>query len=163
MNLINRIAKFSRDYSFGSGIIEFGIIAIIFGIIAFKWNNARLDYPMIEAEVTGVALEQEAYDDGNTHYDATYTVDIKYSVDGREYGAKLNDQPETKVGKIIRIDYNPSDPTDIGHHEAAWFPAIIIAVGVLGIVIGIVSIVKNRNKNVKLRKQEEEWSNGKNL
>ena len=67
MNLINRIAKFSRDYSFGSGIIEFGIIAIIFGIIAFKWNNARLDYPMIEAEVTGVALEQEAYDDGNTH------------------------------------------------------------------------------------------------
>ena len=163
MNKINRIAKFSRDYSFGSNGIVFGIIAIIFGMIAFKWNNARLDYPMIEAEVIGVALEQEAYDDGDTHYDATYTVDVRYSVDGQEYEGTLNDQSEIKVGETTRIDYNPSDPTDIGYHQAAWVPAIIIAVGVLGIVIGIVNIVKNRNKNIKLKKQEEEWKNGKNL
>ncbi len=164
MNKINRLAKFSRDYSFSYGAIVFGIIGIVMGVIAFKWNNARLDYPMIRAEVTGVTLEHEAYDDiDDIHQDATYTVNIRYFVDGQEYEAVLNDQPEIKVGETTEIDYNPSDPTDIGHHEAAWFPAVIVAVGVALIAAGIINIVRSRKKNIKLKQQEEEWKNGKNL
>lgn len=164
MNNINRLAKFSRDYSFSYGTIVFGIIWIVVGAIAFKWNNARLDYPFIQAQVTGVTLEREAYEDiDGIKQDATYTVDIRYYVDGQEYEAVLNDQPEIKVGETTEIDYNPSDPTDIGHHEAAWFPAIIIAVGVVMIAAGIINIVRSRKKNIKLKQQEEEWKNGKNL
>ena len=59
MNNINRLAKFSRDYSFSYGTIVFGIIWIVVGAIAFKWNNARLDYPFIQAQVTGVTFERE--------------------------------------------------------------------------------------------------------
>ena len=160
MTLINKIAKFSRDYSFSCGAILFGIIVIIFGTVAFKVNNERLDYPMIQAEVTKVTLEHEAYDVGDTHYDATYTVDIRYSVDGQEYEAVLEDQPEIKPGETTEIDYNPSDPTEIGHHEAAWFPVIIIIVGMVGAIVGVISMVKMRNKNRKLKQQEEEWKNG---
>ena len=76
-----------QAYSFPCGAILFGIIVIIFGTVAFKVNNERLDYPVIQAEVTKVKLEHEAYDVGDTHYDATYTVDIRYSVDGQEYEA----------------------------------------------------------------------------
>ena len=161
MNKINRMAKFSRDYSFSYGTIVFGVLWIIFGVFAFKWNNVRLDYPIIKAEVTGVTLEHEAYEGiDDTHYEATYSVDIRYSVDGQEYEAVLNDHPEVKVGENVEIDYNPSDPTDIGHHEAAWFPAVLIAVGVVMIVAGVINIVRTRKKNIKLKEQEEEWENG---
>jgi len=160
MSTINRMAKFSRDYSFSFGFISFGIIVIIFGIIALNVNNSRLNYPVIQAEVTSVTLEHEAYDVGDTHYDATYTIDIRYSVDGREYEAVLEDQPEIKVGDTTEIDYNPSDPTEIGHHEAAWFPYLIIAAGVVGVIVGSISFITTRKKNIKLKQQEEDWKNG---
>ena len=85
MNLLNRYAKIERDYSYGYGIAVSGIIVIIFGIIAFYVVNCRIDYPTTEAVVTDVELYEEAHYEGETRYNASYTIYFTYNVDGQEY------------------------------------------------------------------------------
>ncbi len=50
---LGRIAKFERDYSYGGSFIFGGMIVLAVGILCLIVNNSRLDYPEIDAEVTG--------------------------------------------------------------------------------------------------------------
>ena len=148
---LGRIAKFERDYSYGGSFIFWGMIVLAVGILCLIVNNSRLDYPEIDAEVTGAELSD------------TYRLNLRYTVDGVEYETVFENEPVKKVGDTIKIDYDPSDPSKAGSHVGAWFPYLIIGAGALAIIGGIISIIRNREKNRLLKEQEEEWSNGQNL
>lgn len=163
MNLLNRYAKNERDYSYGYGNAVFGIIVIIFGIFAFYVVNCRIDYPTTEAVVTDVELYEEAHYEGETLYNASYTIYFTYNVDGQEYEGKFDDREKEEVGNVIEINYNPSDPTDVSWPNSMLIPIIIIVGGGVMVTVGLVNARKIKEKNQRLKEQEEEWNFGKNL
>jgi|GEM_PF-2332374 len=154
MSRINRIAKFYSDYGAFFNFIIFGITGIVCGFVALSINNKRLDYPVIYADVTNA---EPAYKSDDVTKE--YTLNIRYTVDGQDYEAVLYDMPEGSFGETTKIDYDPADPSQIGRHEAAWFPFIIIAIGVILAAVGVTGAVRSRKKNRQLKLQEEEWNN----
>lgn len=159
MNL-NSIAKLFRDYSFAGFALPAAVILIIFGCISIGPVAQRLNYPQTEAAVTKAELYEEAYYDGDTHHDATYTIFVKYTVDGQEYEEEYGVFPKMNVGDKVKINYNPSDYHDIGQPNSMLLPYGIIAAGIAALIAGAVSVIRTRKKNKALKKQEEEWSRG---
>ncbi len=157
---MNSIAKFFRDYAVARFALPMGLILIVFGICIISPVTTRLNYPQTEATVTKVELYEDAYYDGDTHYDATYRIFVKYNVNGEEYEEEYGVFPEMKVGTTVKINYNPNDYHDIGQPNSILLPYGIIAGGVVALAVGIVSIIRTRKKNEGLKKQEEEWKNG---
>ena len=157
---MDRVAKFFRDYAFARFFIPFGLVAIVIGCLLFGSASNRQNYPRTEAVVTGSELYQEAYDQGDTHHDATYTLFIRYTADGQEYEDRLDDLPEMSVGSTLTIDYNSKDPHDISRPTGFVLPIVLAAVGIVALIAGVVSIVNTRNRNRKLKQQEEEWTHG---
>ena len=157
---MNRIAKFFRDYALARFLLPAGIIAIIFGIISIGPVARRLNFPTTQATVTRTELYEEAYYEGETHHDATYTVFVKYAVDGVEYEEEYGVFPEMKEGDTVTINYNPNDHRDIGQPNSMLLPYGIIVAGVLALAGGIYNIIRVNKKNKALKKQEEGWKNG---
>ena len=157
---MNRIAKFFRDYALARFLLPVGIIAIIFGIISVGPVARRLNYPTVQATVTRAELYEEAYYEGETHHDATYTIFVKYAVDGVEYEEEYGIFPEMKEGETVIINYNPNDHRDIGQPNSMLLPYGIIAAGVVALIGGIYNIIRVNKKNKALKKQEEAWNHG---
>ena len=63
-------------------------------------------------------------------------------------------------GDKVTINYNPNDYRDIGQPNSMLLPYGIIAAGVAALAVGVVSVVRAKNKNKALKQQEEEWKNG---
>ena len=160
MNFINRFAKFNRDYSLAMFMLPAALILIVFGCISIGPVAKRLNYPQTEATVTRAELYEEAYYDGNTHHDATYTIFVKYAVDGQEYEEEYGVFPKMNEGDKVTINYNPDDHRDIGQPNSMLLPYGIIAAGAAALAVGVVSIIRARNKNKALKQHEEEWKNG---
>lgn len=154
---MNRIARFFRDYALARFLLPAGIIAIIFGIISIGPVAKRLNYPTIKAAVTRAELYEDAYYDGNTQHEATYTIFVKYTVDGVEYEEEYGIFPEMKEGQAVTINYNPNDHRDIGQPNSMLLPYGVIAAGALALFGGIYNIIRVNRKNRALKKQEEEW------
>lgn len=157
---MNRFVKFMRDYALARFLLPVGVIAIIFGCFAIGPVARRLNYPTTQATVTRVELYEEAYDVGDTHHDATYTITVKYAVDGVEYEEEYGVFPKMKEGETLTINYNPNDPRDIGQPNSMLLPYGIIAAGVLALAVAIYDIIRINKKNRALKKQEEEWKHG---
>ena len=157
---MNRIAKFFRDYALARFLLPAGIIAIVFGMISIGPVAKRLNYPTAQATVTRAELYEEAYDEGDTHHDATYTIFVKYAVDGVEYEEEYGIFPEIKEGETVTINYNPNDHRDIGQPNSMLLPYGIIAAGVLALAGSIYNIIRVNKKNKALKKQEEAWKHG---
>ena len=160
MNFLNKFAKFNRDYSLAMFMLPAALILIVFGCISIGPVAKRLDYPQTEAFVTKAELYEDAYYDGDTHHDATYTIFVKYTLDGQEYEEEYGVFPKMNVGDKVTINYNPNDYHDIGQPNSMLLPYGIIAAGVVALGVGAVSIIRAKNKNKALKKQEEEWKNG---
>ena len=73
---MNRFARFFRDYALARFLLPMGVLAIVFGVVAIGPVARRLNYPTTQATVTGVELCEAAYDSGDTHYEATYTITV---------------------------------------------------------------------------------------
>lgn len=159
MNL-NKIAKFLSDYVFATFALPVGLILIIFGYVIYGPVLTRQDYPQTDAVVSRTELYEDAYYDSasETHHDATYRIFVKYSLNGEEYEEEYGIFPEMKVGANVKIAYNPDDPRDISQPNTVLLPIGIIAGGTVCLAAGVVSVVKTRKKNEKLKKQEEEWN-----
>lgn len=158
---MNRFAKFMRDYALARFLLPMGVIAIIFGCTAIGPVATRLNYPTTQATVTRVELYEEAYDAGDTHNEATYTITVRYAVDGTEYEEEYGIFPEMKEGEKVTINYNPNDPRDIGQPNSMLLPYGIIAAGVAALAGGIFDVIRVNKKNRALKKQEEEWKHGR--
>ena len=159
---MNGIATFFRESRVARFFIPAGIILIVFGVIMFNINNKNQNYIETESTVTSVAVEQEAYTDteGN-QVEATYVVDITYTVDGKEYTGNLPGQSKHNVGDKIKIYYNPDDPTKITQTKSMILPVVIIVAGLASLVGGIISAVRVVKEHKELKTQEEGWKNDK--
>ena len=161
MNFLNKYAKFNRAYSLALFIPPAAVILIVFGCLSIGPVAQRLNYPQTEATVTKAELFEEAYyDSDNTYHDATYTIFVKYTVDGQEYEEEYGVFPKMNEGDKVTINYNPDDYRDIGQPHSMLLPYGIIAAGVAALAVGVVSVIRAINKSKALKKQEEEWQNG---
>ena len=161
MNFLNKYAKFNRDYSLALFMLPAALILIVFGCISIGPVAKRLNYPQTEAIVTKAELYEEAYYDSNdTHHDATYTIFVKYTLDGQEYEEEYGVFPKMNEGDKVTINYNPNDHRDIGQPHSMLLPYGIIAAGIVALAVGVVCVIRTRNKNKALKQQEEEWKNG---
>ena len=160
MEILNKFAKFNRAFSLALFMLSAAVILIVFGCLSIGPVAKRLNYPQTEATVTKAELYEEAYYDGNTHHDATYTIFVKYTLNGQEYEEEYGVFPKMNEGDKVTINYNPDDYRDIGQPHSMLLPYGIIAAGVAALAVGVVSVIRAINKNKALKKQEEEWQNG---
>ena len=137
MNNLALIMRESRTVRF---LIPAGIMLLIFGIVLFVVNRQNQNYLKTEAVVTNSVLEQEASVDAEgNRTEASYTVSVKYTVDGKEYESELGGLKEYKAGEKMTIYYNPDDPVKITMTKSMVLPIVIIAAGIAAIAGGIVS------------------------
>ena len=149
---MNRIAKFFRDYALARFLLPAGIIAVIFGILTVGPVASRLNYPTTQAAVSRTELYEEAHYEDDTRHDATYTVFVRYAVDGVEYEEEYGVFPAMQKGQAITINYNPDDPRDIGQPNSMLLPYGVIAAGVLALAGGVSA---NRNLRDMLQRKCE--------
>ena len=160
MEILNKFAKFNRAFSLALFMLPAAVILIVFGCLSIGPVAKRLNYPQTEATVTKAELYEEAYYDGNTHHDATYTIFVKYTLNGQEYEEEYGVFPKMNEGDKVTINYNPDDYRDIGQPHSMLLPYGIIAAGVAALAVGVVSVIRAINKSKALKQQEEEWQNG---
>ena len=157
---MNKIFNFMRESSTARFFIPAGILLIIFGIFMFIINNNNRDYIQIEAIVSKVELlEDEMTDADGNRIEATYRVNLKYTVDGKEYEETLDNVSKYNVGDKMKIYYNPKNPSQITQTKSLIFPVIIVILGIASLTFGIISIVNVIKKNAKMKEQERSWNN----
>ena len=83
---MNNISKFFRETSVGRFFIPLGIVLVVFSIFMFVSMDNTKNYKKTEAVVSRTELYEDSYyDDEGNKVEATYTVYVKYSVDGKDY------------------------------------------------------------------------------
>lgn len=160
---MNKIAKFFRDSMSARFFIPGGLVLIIFAIAVFIINNKNSNFIETEATVTKIELASEEHYEGEEKVEATYTVYVVYTVDGKEYNNDIGDyfEDKYKVGDKVSVHYNPSDPSQISEPTGIWLPIVFLVVGVGFIAYGVYDTVRIVKKNKKMKEQEKEWKNGK--
>ena len=155
---MNKLALFMRESGPARALIPIGLILVIFGIIMFVINNKNKDYIEITSTVFNVELVEEAHTDteGND-VPASYNIMVKYTVDGKEYEATLNNMSKYDVGDKITIYYNPNDPAQITQTKSIIIPIILVGFGAISLVGGVISGVNAIKKYKKMREQEKGW------
>ena len=158
---MNKFITFLRESSLARFLIPLSIMLIGFGVVLFIVQDKNKDYIPIEATVTRAELSQEAYTDvDDTYHEATYTIYVKYTVDGKEYEGDLPELPKYEAGDKIKITYNPEDPSQISQSVGFIIPIIMIVGGLVALVVGIINIINTVKKHKAMNEQEKGWSNG---
>ncbi len=148
-----------RESQFARFLIPAGILLIVFGIVSFTINKNNQNYLQTEAVVISAELaEAEHTDADGNHVDATYTIIVKYTVDGKEYETLLGELPGYKVGDMMKIYYNPDDPSQITQTKSMVLPIVIIVAGVAVLAGGIVIGVRAVGRYNRLKEQEAGWA-----
>ena len=155
---MNKIATFFRESGPARFLALLGIALIVFGAVILNINLQNQDYLKADATVTSVEVFNVDPEDDK---DTTYTVGLKYTVDGKEYAGSLDGVGKCAVGDKMTIYYNPADPSQITQTTSLILPAVMIAAGVAALAVGIVSGVRAIKRYNKMKQQEEEWSYGK--
>ena len=159
---MNRIAALLRESGTARFLIPIGITLVVVGLIFFSVSKSNKDYIQTESSVTGIEMETAEHSDGQgNRTEATYTLTVKYVVDGREYEAELPGMSKREAGEKIIIYYNPADPGQVTQTKSIIIPLAMIAAGVAATVGGIVSGVNAVRKYRAMKEQEKEWTYGK--
>ena len=157
---MNKLATFFRESSLPRFLIPFGLLAIIMGVYVLITSIKNQNYIETEAVVSNAILYQDAYTDDNGDYvEATYTIYIKYSVNGTEYEENIGELSGYKIGDKMTIYYNPDDPKDITQSKNIIIPIVIIVVGCGALTYGVISGINAVKKHKKLKEQEKGWKN----
>ena len=159
---MNNLATFFRESRTARFFIPAGILLTVFGVAIFIINNQNKDYIKTEAIVSNVVLAEEAYTDvdGN-RVDETYNVQIKYTVDGKEYESDFEGISKYNIGDKMTIYYNPTDPSQITQSKSMIFPLVMVGLGIASLVYGIISAVNVIKKHKAMKEQEKGWANAK--
>ncbi len=137
---MDKLVTLFRESSLARFLIPAGFILTIFGLIIFIINKNNQDYIEITATVSNVVLTEEAHVDvdGN-QVDATYDINVQYTVDGQEYEGVLSGLSEYNIGDKITIYYDPKDPAQITQSKSLIVPIIMMVGGLAMFVGGIIS------------------------
>ena len=157
---MNKMFTFMRESGPARFLIPTGLILIIFGVIVFVINNNNKDYIKIESTITNVEVYNEAYiDSEGNHVDETYTITVKYTVDGKEYNGTLDNMSKYNIGDKMTIYYNPKDPSQITQTKSMILPIVMIIGGIGAFVGGIISAKNAIARYKKMKGQEKGWNN----
>lgn len=157
---MNKIATFFRESITARFFIPIGIILIVFGVIVFMINKGNQNYIKAEAVVSKTELAEEAhYDIDDNYVEATYTVYVKYTVDGKEYDEELGELSGYKKDQKITIYYNPQDPSQITQTKSLILPVVIVIAGIASLVGGVLSGYNAIKRVKKMKEQERSWAN----
>lgn len=158
---MNKIITIIRESALARFLIPAGILLIVFGVVFFGASKRNQHYKQTSAQVTSVTLEEAASTDVNgNRTEATYTLGIRYTVDGKEYENDLSGMSKREAGDRIVIYYDPDDPNMITQTKSLIIPLVIIAAGIGAVVAGIVSGVNVIRRYNRMKAQEREWSHG---
>ena len=156
---MNKFITILRESSLARFLIPLSIMLIGFGIVLFVIQNKNKDFIPIEATVTRAELSQEAYIDvDDTYHEATYTIYVKYTVDGKEYEGSLPELPKYESGDKIKITYNPEDPSQISQRVGYIIPMAMVIGGFITLIVGVLNIVKTIKKYKAMSEQEKDWA-----
>ena len=145
----------------GRALIPIGLILMVVSFFVFRSVDHISDFKKTEAVVSSLEpAEAEYTDDQGNHHDATDTVYMKYTVDGKEYEEEYGIYSGFKVGDKKTICYNPLDPKEIAQPNGYIIPIIMLAGGAAAFIGGVISLFRAAKKQKALKKQEEEWTNG---
>ena len=158
---MNKLTYILRESQTARFFIPAGIILTIFSIIFFNASVQNKNYIKTESTVTNVVMDEEAHTDADgEHIDASYTVTVKYTVDGTEYESDLSGLSEYTVGDKMTIYYNPDDPSLITQTKSIIIPLIMGAAGIAAFVFGLISGANAIKRYQKMKNQEREWTHG---
>ena len=158
---MNKTMTIIRESALARFLSPAGIILIVFGVVFFGASKRNQHYKQTSAQVTSVTLEEAASTDVNgNRTEATYTLGIRYTVDGKEYENDLSGMSKREAGDRIVIYYDPDDPNMITQTKSLIIPLVIIAAGIGAVVAGIVSGVNVIRRYNRMKAQEREWSHG---
>ena len=139
---MDKLIVFFRD-SLAKVLIPVGVFLILFGVLTFTSSLGSQDYVQIEATVSKVVVDQEAYTDADgNYYEATYEVSLKYKVDGKEYKSSLSGVSKQKKGDKMKIYYNPKNPSEITQSKSLVIPLVILIAGIIAFIVGIIDGIK---------------------
>ncbi len=94
--------------------------------------------------------------DVGTGSDTTYQPTVEYTVDGTTYRGELDTASGSyKVGKTIRVLYDPNDPSVV--HDGGFIGVYFMGVGAVILAVLVVTEIKKKTslKEVKARQAEE--------
>ena len=149
---MNKIAFILRESQTARFLIPAGLMIIIFSVIFFNASVQNKNYIKTESTVTNVVMDEEAHTDANgDHVDASYTVTVKYTVEGSEYEADLSGLSEYKEGDKMTL---------ITQTKSLIIPLIMAAAGIAAFVFGLISGANALKRYTKMKDQEKEWTNG---
>ena len=158
---MNQLSVLLRESRVARFLIPGGIILIVLGIIFFRVTIGQQDYIKADSTVVKVELEEEAHTDSDgSRVEATYTVTVRFTADGREWEAELPAMPECRTGETMTIYYDPADPSRITQSKSLVIPMIMIGAGAAAFVGGVVSGGNGIKRYQKMKRQEQEWKNG---
>ena len=158
---MNKIITIIRESALARFLIPAGFILIVFGVVFFGASKRNQHDKQTSAQVTSVTLEEAASTDVNgNRTEATYSLGIRYTVDGKEYENDLSGMSKREEGDRIAIYYDPDDPNMITQTKSLIIPLVIIAAGIGAVVAGIVSGVNVIRRYNRMKAQEREWSHG---
>ena len=159
---MNNLATIIRESRLVRFLVPAGLILIVCGIFFFSINLNNQDYIRTEATVTKVEAYQETQtDDKGSHTETNYKVELKYTVDGKEYVSELDGVSKCEAGDKMTIYYDPADPNNITQSTSLIMPIAIIAAGIAALVGGVISGINAVKRYQRMKEQEREWANGK--
>ncbi len=158
---MNKIISVIRESRVARFLIPAGLILIVSGIMFLNASVQNRDYLKTEATVTKCEIFEEEHrdSDGDT-VPATYRVELKYTVNGKEYAGSLEGVSEFQPGEKMTIYYNPDDPSAITQTKDMLLPIALILAGTVALALGVLNVVGVMKRYNRMKKQEEEWANG---
>lgn len=135
---LNKINSIGRKV----GRIQFGIVAIIFGLIFagiggfITYKSFTTEYLPVEAEISS-----EGYFENS---DNEIIATISYYVNGEKYENEWTvNSSQLEEGKIT-LFYDVNNPNSLSSDDTPIIPIVFASIGVLCVVFGIISLVKNK-------------------
>ena len=159
--MFNGLARFFRASYLPMFFLPAGVILIVFGIFTFNSVEHTKNFIRTEAVVSKTELFESGYTDADGNYQpATYTVYVKYTVDGTEYESEYGVFTGYYPGDSVKICYDPNDPSSAYQPNGIILPIALFSGGILFLIGGAISAVREIKKYKKLKEQEKEWADG---
>ena len=132
MSIENKIARLMRDTGPAQFFVPAGLILLIFGLILMGFSTdgyMETSGKVVEVITLPVAADEEQQ----------YDVLVKYTADGKEYGATFSGLTQKySAGDDIKVYYDPKDPEKAANGSLPGFiPPVLVAAGIAAIGFGV--------------------------
>lgn len=124
--------------------LAISLIAIAIGVYLVFFQQRGL--VKTEAEIVSIVEIPSDFPDEDPGHEVTVT----YTVDGKTYTEKLDYYDGSyKVGKTIKIMYDPADPSVV--HGGAGYGIVILCIGIVILAVTVFSMVRSKKNLNELK------------